>query len=305
MKDIKIHDFEKSKKYNPSQLRFLTTYAEAFAKSSSLQLQYELKNQNSMKMVLKSVHQEPYTEFIEKLEYDSVIVDFSIGDDVKNLIFSLDKKVALILVDCLLGSNGQVKEDKDLTEIDIEILNYMSNTLFKKTRDFLEMSKANVEDIYTNKAQYRNSSARGSICVSEVDVYLNNEIIGSVKLCVPYVSVEKVIDILMAKKTEQEVSKTLNDNINKEVLNSIHENRIEFDIVAELGSAMIDVRQLLSIDTGDVLMLDKKNNEDIEVLVGGHKAYLAKPGKVGSNNAIIITDSIEGEVIEDDKRENE
>lgn len=306
MKDnIKVHDFAKSKKYNPSQIRFLTTYSEAFAKSSSLQLQYELKNQNNMKMVLKEVYQEPYGDFLESMDYDTVIVDFDIGENASNLIFNLDKKVSLIMVDCLLGSNGKVKEDKDLTEIDIEILNYISNTLFKKTGDFIDMSKACINEIYTNKAQYRNSSTGGSIFVSVIDVYLNNEIIGNVRLGVPYVSVEKTIEIIMAQKTNNEITQITSDKVNNQVLESMFENEVELDVVAELGSVVINVRELLNIEPGDAFMLDRKITEDIDVLVGGKRAYLGKPGRVGSNNGVIIINSIEGDVVENDKREDE
>lgn len=302
MSDIKIHDFEKSKKYNPSQIKFLTTYSEAFAKSSSLQLQYELKNKNNMKMVLREVYQEPYGDFLEKMDYDTVIVDFNIGDNASGLVLNIEKKVALIIVDCLLGSNGEVKGNKDLTEIDIEIINYISNTLFKKTRDFIDMSKVYINDIYTNKAQYRNSSAKGYTFVSVLDVYLNNDIIGSLKISIPYVNVEKIIEILMAKKDEKDIVNPISDAINDKVLESIFENRIELDVVAELGSVELTVGELLNLEPGDAFALNRKVIEDIGISVGGKTSYLGKPGRIGLNNAVIIIDSIEGEDIENDER---
>lgn len=305
MKDVKIHDFEKLKKYNPSQLKFLTLYSEAFSKSSNLQLQYELKNKNSMKMVLKDSYQEPYSEFLEKMDYETVLIDFNVGDNVNNLIFNLDKKASLILIDCLVGGNGKVNENKELTEIDIEILKYISNTLFKKAGDFIDMSNAYVNEIYTNKAQYRNSSAKGYAFVSIIDVYLNNEIVGNVKICVPYVSIENVIEFLMAEKTDKEVSKNDKDVINSQMIDSMFEHHVKLDVVGELGSLEISVRELLNLEKGDVFMLDKKVDQEIEVLVGGHKSYLGKPGRIGTNNAIVIMDSLEGDVIKNDKRENE
>lgn len=305
MSDIKVHDFEKSKKYNPSQIKFLTTYAEAFSKSSSLQLQYELKNKTNMKMVLREVYQEQYSEFLEKMDYDTVIVNFNIGDNASNLMFNMEKKVALIMVDCLLGSTGKIKGNKELTEIDIEIINYISNTLFKKTSNFMDTSKTYVNDICTNKAQYRNSSARGYTFISVIDVYLNNEIIGNVKIAVPYVSVERIIEEIMAKKDEKDIVKHINDVINDEVLEAMFENHVELDVVAELGSIELTVRELISLEPGDAFALNRKVTEDIGISVGGKISYLGKPGRIGLNNAVIITDSVEGEEIEYDKRENE
>lgn len=305
MKDIKVHDFEKSKKYNPSQIKFLTKYSEAFSKSSNLQLQYELKNKSSIKMVLKEVYQESCGEFLEKLDYDSVIVDFNTGDNVNNLIFNFEKKVALVMIDCLLGSNGIVSDNKELTEIDIEIINYISNTLFKKTTNYIDISEAYINEIYTNKAQYRNSSHGGYTCVSVIDVYLNNEVVGNIKISVPYLSVEKVIDALMSKNSDKEVVKQIKDSINDKVLESMFENRVELDVVVEIGSVELTVRELLSLEVGDGFSLNKKITEDIDISVGGKTSYVGKPGRIGLNNAVIITNSVEGEEIEYDKRESE
>lgn len=305
MKDIKVHDFEKSKKFNPSQIKFLTAYAEAFSKSSTLQLQYELKNKSSIKMAVKEVYQELSSDFLERLDYDTVIVDFNIGENVNNLILNLDKKVALVVVDCLLGSTGNIKENKELTEIDIEIIKYLSSTLLKKTRNFINVSESEVNEIYTNKAQYRSASMGGYSCVSVIDVYLNNDLIGNMKVSIPYVSVERVLDVLMAKNTESESIKQFSEKVNQEVLDSLYENRVQLDVVAELGSIELTVRELLSLGVGDAISLDTKISEDIEITVGGKTSYLGKPGRIGSNNVVVITNTVEGEVVENDERENE
>lgn len=303
--NIKIHDFEKSKKYNLSQIKFLTTCSESFAKSSTLQLQYELKNKNNMKMVLKEVYQEPCSDFLEKMDYDTVIVDFNVGENTNNLICNLEKKVALVMIDCLLGSNGNVSTNKELTDIDIEIINYITTILFKKAESFIDIKNVYVNDIYTNKALYRNAGSKGYAFVSVIEVYLNNEIVGNIKISIPYVSVEKSIEKVMSKKDNKDLLKHNDNNINNEVLETMFENRIQLDVVAELGSIDLSVEELLGLEPGDAFTLNTKINEDIKILVGGKPSYIGKPGKIGTNNAVIITNSIEGEDFDHDKRENE
>lgn len=303
--NIKLHDFEKSKKYNLSQIKFLTTCSESFAKSSTLQLQYELKNKSNMKMVLKEVYQEPCSDFLEKMDYDTVIVDFNIGENANNLIFNIEKKVSLVMIDCLLGSSGTAVVDKELTDIDIEIINYITNVLFKKAESAIDVKNVNINDIYTNKALYRNTNSKGYTFVSIVEVYLNNEIIGNIKISLPYVSLEKSIELIMSKKNSKDLPKHYDNNINNEVLETLFENRVQLDVVAELGSIDLSVEELLGLEPGDAFTLNTKINEDIKILVGGRASYVGKPGKVGTNNAVIITNSIEGEDIDHDERENE
>ena len=83
------------------------------------------------------------------------------------------------------------------------------------------------------------------------------------------------------------------------------ENRVELDVVVEIGSVELTVRELLSLEVGDGFSLNKKITEDIDISVGGKTSYVGKPGRIGLNNAVIITNSVEGEEIEYDKRESE
>lgn len=304
MNNIKVHDFEKSKKYTPSQIRFLTTYVESFVKASNLQLQYELKNKCNMKIILKESYQETYSKFLEKIEYDSVIVDFNTAEEIENLMLSLDKKTAMVIVDCLLGSNGKVNTEKDLTEIDKEILNYIIGSLFNKTSDYADIGNPCIAEIYTNKAQYTNASTKGSAYIALLEFYLNNEVIGNIKICIPFESLENVIDKVMAKNTEVNISNVSESVINNQILEAMFEKQITLDVVAELGAMDLTVKELLTLEPGDAFMLNKKIDENVDIIVGGERAYIGKPGRVGSNNAVIIVDSLEGEK-NNDEREDE
>ena len=301
MNNIKVHDFEKSKKYSPSQIKFLTTYIESFVKASNLQLQYELNNKCNIKMSLKEVYQEPYESFLEKIDYDSVIIDFTVKEEVNNLLLNFDKKVSMVIVDCLLGSDGKVDTEKELTEIDKEILNYITNALFKKTIDYIDIEEMCINEIYTNKAQYTNGSSKGSSFISVLEFYLNNSVVGNIKVSIPFESLENVIDKIMAKDLDNSSVKETESVINNQILDAMFEKQITLDVVAELGSMDLTVKELLSLEPGDAFMLDKKIDEDVEIFVGGERAYIGKPGKVASNNAVIIVNSIEGERIANER----
>lgn len=303
MNNIKVHDFEKSKKYSPSQIRFLTTYIESFVKASNLQLQYELKNKCNMKLILKESYQETYSNFLEKIEYDSVIIDFNMAEEIENLMLNIDKKTAMVMVDCLLGSNGKVNTEKDLTEIDKEILNYIISSLFKKTSDYADIGDTYIAEIYTNKALYTNANTKGSAYISLLEFYLNNELVGNIKICLPFESLENVIDEVIAKHTEVNISNDNESVINTQVLDVMFEKQITLDVIVELGAMDLTVKELLSLEPGDAFMLDKKMDENVDIFVGGERAYIGKPGRVGSNNAVVIINSVEGEKISNERED--
>ena len=65
------------------------------------------------------------------------------------------------------------------------------------------------------------------------------------------------------------------------------------NVKAVIGGANITVGDFLNLQTGDVVQLDKKVHEDITVIVGEQKKFLAKPGTKKKKIAIKITDYIQ------------
>lgn len=295
--NIKAYDFENSRKFSTANVKFLNTLSNECCKTSNLQLQYELKHQD-LKITFADSKQEVFSNFIENTDYDSALTNFSIGR-VEGMIVRVGKKCVLTFVECLLGGDGSVHdENRDITDIDIVILNYLQEGLFKKIPlDSTKQAKVSIEDSYTNIAQFRTSlSTSETLFVSTFNITLKDEEIGKMSIAIPLSRIESVLNELVSinnnleKVSEDDFLYLENEN---KVINTLHENKVTFDVVAELGKTSITVRELLELDTDDVLILGRKINEPIDVLVGGSLAYKAKPGISGLNKAIVIEDFAE------------
>jgi flagellar motor switch protein FliM len=64
---------------------------------------------------------------------------------------------------------------------------------------------------------------------------------------------------------------------------------VKTNLVAVLGSTEISIRELLDIGVGDVVRLDALDKDDITLLVGLQKKYMAQPGCLGNQKAVKIT----------------
>ena len=273
-------------------------------KTSNLQLQYELKHQD-LKFSFADSKQESLSSFRENTDYNAILTNFSIGR-VEDMIIRIDKICALTFVECLLGGDGTIHDEKrDITDIDIAILNYLEEGLFKKIPlDSAKQATISIKDSYTNTAQFRTSlSTSETLFVATLNVTLRDTKIGEMSVAIPLSGIEDIINELISKannleKLSQDDLSTLeSENI---VIDTLHENKVTFDVVAELGKTTITVGELLELDTDDVLILGRKINEPIDVLVGGSLAYKAQPGILGLNKAITIEDFAEkGEVNND------
>jgi flagellar motor switch protein FliM len=65
---------------------------------------------------------------------------------------------------------------------------------------------------------------------------------------------------------------------------------------AIIGEAGITIRDLLQLQKGDVLCLDKPVKEDLLLQVGGKNKIACRPGLVGRKKAVQVTRIIEKEV---------
>jgi flagellar motor switch protein FliM len=52
---------------------------------------------------------------------------------------------------------------------------------------------------------------------------------------------------------------------------------------------VVTVQDLLDLDVGDVITLDRTRNETIDVKIGSLTKFKATPGRLGSKLAVVIT----------------
>lgn len=66
-------------------------------------------------------------------------------------------------------------------------------------------------------------------------------------------------------------------------------NRISVGVEARLGSAYAVMQEIVDLQPGDILLLDKRVDEPIEVLVEGKSLFCGRPAKSSEKYAVVIT----------------
>lgn len=293
MEDIKLYDFKKNEKFSLENIRQLSLMAEEFCKTSNMQISYETKSEE-FKFIVNKCLQTKYGEFIESIEGDNIVIEYNILPLIENLTLFINKAVVLSLVDLLLGGNGKVENtDREPTNIDLELLRYLFENLLQRIYIPHHYENINVLRIYSNKAQYQKLNNKDMIFTSLINVCLENKVIGDLRFCIPYESMKEVINDFSNDKIKQD------ENLQEDKLNHITSNEIfefiqdvEVDILAKLGETRVSINDLLNLESGDVILLDQKINDDITISIGDSKIYKAKPGVIGVKKAVEITDII-------------
>ena len=89
-------------------------------------------------------------------------------------------------------------------------------------------------------------------------------------------------------KSEQEAGNYSADDISKAILG--HMQKMPIYITAQLASTVLTLKEIMSLEVGDILLLDKKVNEPIELITSGKTALLGRPARLAGKNAVVITE---------------
>ncbi len=119
------------------------------------------------------------------------------------------------------------------------------------------------------------------------------EVEGLMNICLPYMTLEPVMDNLNTKnwyaslqeKDEHQYSETIEALI----------ARAPMPIKAVLGKSAISVNDFLGLQRGDIIRLNTRADEELNVYVGNIRKFTALPGESGDNYAVRITSVIREE----------
>lgn len=130
---IKDYDFLSPKKFTREQIKLLENIFDNFARMFALNLSGLLR-MNCQCEVLQ-VEEEEYREFSNALN-DSVLVcvigmhNKNYGIDDKQILMEMSRPISFSIIDRMLGGNGLgYAIERDYTEIEISLLNYLFNRI--------------------------------------------------------------------------------------------------------------------------------------------------------------------------------
>jgi flagellar motor switch protein FliM len=116
--------------------------------------------------------------------------------------------------------------------------------------------------------------------------------------CIPYITIEPIVGKLSAQFWYSSVRR----NATSENLNVLKEKlaTVDVNVVAEIGKINIPVRDVLSLQKGDVIRLYNASvDEPYSLNIGSKPKFLCRPGLVGNKLAVQITRRI-AEIADED-----
>ena len=116
---------------------------------------------------------------------------------------------------------------------------------------------------------------------------------GLMNVCLPYNCLEPVIDKLNTKYWYSTMQ-VKDDEAYQDII-EIAIEKAKIPIKAVLGSSMISVNDFLNIQKGDIIRLNTKVDDELDIYVGNLKKFTALPGASSDTYAVRLTSIIREE----------
>lgn len=293
---VKIYDFKRPDKFSKDQIRTISMIHETFARLTSTSLSAQLRAMVHVHVV--SVDQLTYEEFIRSIPNPTTLAVVDMEPLKGSAVLEMDPSITFAIIEKLFGgkAEGNQKMARELTEIEIAVIESVIVRILGNLRE----SWANVIDLRPRLGRIEvNPQFAQIVPPSDMVVLVTLEtkigdVEGMTNLCIPYITIEPVISKLSGQYWYSSVRKgatTENLSVIKERLNTVI-----VDLVVEVGSIDIKIKDVVSLKPGDCVKLNNvKITDNFKIKIGGKEKFDCRPGKLGSKVAVQIIDKIEDE----------
>lgn len=288
--EIANYDFRRPNRISKNQVRTLQNIHESFAEVFGYYLVSKL--QTVVSISVTSVDQLFYSEFILSVSNPSCLYVFDIEGTDGSGILEVSPQLALTLLERLLGGSTDSQEkSRNITPIEQAVVRSIIEHAFSDLRN----SWKTIADLNFKYARLEMEADFVQVApASEIVVVISFDvIIGTqtflMNLCFPTFALEEILAQLNRQQVTASAVKQSEKKMreNMKMISKVMETTY-LPVFAELGKTKLSVQELLDLKKGDVIKLEKRINQEIEVVVGKRRKLAARPGTVDGKKAVRV-----------------
>ena len=293
-KQVKNYDFHRPSKFSKEHLRTLDIIFEHYGRLLSTHLPAYLRKNVQIEVINSEAV--VYQEFTNALSNPVLlgIIDFSPLEG--NIIIELADNIGYAIVDRMLGGGGvPLEKARDFSEIELviieRIMTVMTNLLVEPWTNVVKLEPRLVR-IETNSQFAQIISPSDTASIVTLNIRIGN-VEGMMNVCLPYAGLEDIIDKLNTKYWYSTMKVKSDKNYQDLIEVAIAKARIP--IKAVLGRSTISLNDFIHMQKGDIIKLDSKVNDELNVFVGNMKKFTALPGSSSNSYAVKVSTIIKEE----------
>lgn len=295
--DVRIYNWREPDKFSKQTLSTLGMLFDNFAREATTTLTGAL--QTTCEVEVSAVEQKPFQEVLKNMSEITALALFQMKPLEGNAIMEISLDTVQTMVYRVFGGDGGPSaKPKDLTMIERGVVKRITNQLLKVlTTCFhnLDTFEITLDRMETNPQFIQQIAPAMEICVKvslnvQIDHSKNNNIIN---IILPFLMLESLLPKLTSSSVwlSKVPHRTDKEIIRSKIEENLHQSSVDFK--AEIGKTVLSLYDVEQLQEGDILVLDKRIDEDLSVFVENKRIGTASAGIYKGKAAVTINKILE------------
>ena len=287
-KKVKDYDFRRPAKFSKEHLRTLEIIYEHYGRILSTTLPLYLRKNVSISVANSETV--TYSEFSNALSNPVILGIVNFQPLQGQIILELQANIGFSFIDRMLGGEGgTLDRPRPFTDIEMPLIEKLIGICVQQMvepwQNVLAIDPL-LERIETNPQFAQVISPTDMIAIITLNIKIG-DIEGLMNICLPYFTLESVMDKLNTKYWFSTMQKHNDENYEEHLESLI--KRVDVPVKAVLGNCHVSVNDFLHLQQGDIIRLDNRVNTEMHIYVGNIDKFTAMPGTSKNKYAVRIT----------------
>lgn len=281
------YDFKHPDRISKEQVRTLRTIHDGFARMFATYLSATLRTMVDVNLL--SIDQVTFSEYTLSLSVPNALYILNLEKlDGRGLI-QMSPQFLLFVVDRLLGGVGDPSvAAREISQLEQNVVRRVVQTVVGQLNDVwkpVSPLDAKLEGFETDPQFVQIARASDTLAVIFFEIRAR-ETAFQMHVVFPYFVLEPILNKLTAQGMMALTGKKTVGDERERIQTGLRLSRLPLRAV--LARTALKVRDFMELEPDDIIHLDKKITDPLEVLVGGKVKFLASAGKRGRRRAVRI-----------------
>lgn len=301
---VQPYNFKRPRLFSQDQMRVLNRVHESFARDLSVYLSAQLRT--IVDISLLSVDQVLYSEFVMSSATPSALYVVEERNFDNKIVLELDPRLVIYTIEKLFGGPGIfLDEAREVSQIEQRIMSKVMGRAY----DELEEAWNQAHELDLHEEAFESNAEFVQILpavepalVASFDVRVYDEQ-SFINICYPYLLLEKILGRAGMKQWISSSTSPAPPDARQRFEDTLRD--LDVELSAVLGEATLNATEILDLQEGDVLVLEREVDEPLQVFVDKQEKFKAVAGRSGKNRALRIQEVIDtNKSLKDHVRDN-
>ncbi|MCR5626018.1 MAG: flagellar motor switch protein FliM [Lachnospiraceae bacterium] len=293
-KSVKEYDFKRPAKFSKEHLRTLEIIFEHFGRLLSTNLPVYLRKNVQVSVVNSEAL--TFSEFTNSLSNPVILGVINFLPLNGSVMMELASNLGFAMIDRMLGGQGEpLEKSREFSEIELSIVEKIMAVCVRLLREpwknVIDLNPV-LERVETNPQFAQIIAPTEMISIVTLNMKIG-DVEGLMNVCLPFFTLESIMDKLNTKFWFSTMQSASDEDFHDYLEDMI--NHVDIPIKAVLGTSTISVSDFVNLQLGDIIKLDSKVAQELNIYVGDIRKFTALPGAMKAAYAVRITSIVREE----------